>query len=87
MSDEQPGRAACREAIETALTAYAAATELVAMPVLEDWVVVATFTDLDGDAGNGKWMHLRNKNGWRHRAVGLMVTACDDLRGIAVYDD
>lgn len=87
MSDEHPGREACRERIEAALRDYATETGLVTMPVLEDWVVVATFTDMDGEAGNGKWMHLRPKNSWSHRAVGLMTVACDDLRGLVEDDD
>jgi len=80
---EHPGREVCRERIEAALREYAVATALLDMPVVEDWVVVATFSDLNGDAGNGKWMHLRPKNSWSHRAVGLLTTASDDLRGIA----
>ncbi len=85
--DEHPGRDACRDKIEAALRDYAVETGLVTMPVLEDWVVVATFTDMDGEAGNGKWMHLRPKNSWSHRAVGLLTTASDDLRGLATDDD
>ena len=85
--DEHPGRDACREKIESALRDYAAETGLVTMPILEDWIVVATFTDMDGDAGNGKWMHLRPKNGWSHRAVGLLTTAADDLRAICKDED
>jgi hypothetical protein len=85
--DEHPGREKCRERIEAALRDYAGETGLVTMPIVEDWVVVATFSDMDGDAGNGQWMHLRPKNSWSHRAVGLLTTASDDLRGIAPDED
>lgn len=86
MIDEE-AREACRSSIESALCTYAAASELVEMPMVEDWVVVATFSDLAGDRGNGKWCHLRPKDSWSHRAVGLLITAADDLRDICKDED
>ena len=83
----EEAREACRDAIESALREYATASEIVEMPVVEDWVVVATFSDLAGEQDNGKWMHLRPKNSWSHRAVGLLTCASDDLRSICKDDD
>lgn len=83
----EEAREACRSSIERALCDYAAASEFVAAPMVEDWIVVATFSDLAGERDNGKWMHLRPKDSWSHRAVGLLTVAADDLRGICKDDD
>lgn len=86
MKTREEAREACRVCIESALRNYAADTGIVTMPIVEDWVAVATFSDLDAEAGNGKWMHIRPKNSWSHRAVGLLTIAADDLRGLVAEE-
>lgn len=86
MDDDYQAKDICRSEIEAAVLKYAITVEDIVMPVIEDWVVVATFSDLTGDRNNGKWMHIRPKGSWSHRAVGLMTIASDDLRGIVVEE-
>lgn len=84
MDEEDPAKDICREEIEAAVLKYARAVEDITMPVIEDWVIVTTFSDLNGERHNGKWMTLRPKGSWSHRAIGLMTVASDDLRGLTM---
>lgn len=68
-----------REAVEGAIRDYIVKSELCAMPMVEDWVLVATVNDLDDD-DNGKWFYMRGEKQATHRTVGLLMMASDDLR-------
>ena len=84
MTDD-PIRDKLRDDVEGLLRDYAASKDAMGMAAIEDWVLVATFDDLD-DPDNGKWTYLRAANQSVHRTVGLLTIASDDLRGICNDD-
>jgi hypothetical protein len=83
---DESEKAQFRGSVESLIHAYIAQTDMCEMPVLEDWVLVATVNDLGADE-NGKWVYLRGDKQSTHRTVGLLITASDTLREITKDDD
>jgi hypothetical protein len=84
MSADDSDSVEFRESLEMAIQKHIDKSELCAMPVIEDWVLVATFNDLDDD-GNGKWLYMRGAKQAVHRTLGLFEIARDHL--LAPDDD
>ena len=77
-------RAEVRDRFEEVIRDYMHRTGLGAMPVIEDWVIIATINDLDDD-DNGKWFYMRGDKQAVHRTLGLLEIARDSL--LAPEDD
>lgn len=83
MPDEldRPAKEKFRYDLEGLIRSYVVDHDLLAMPVVEDWVLVATVNDM-ADEDNSKWVYMRGLGQATHRTVGLLTMASDDLRGI-----
>jgi hypothetical protein len=84
MGADDSDKAEFREAVESVVRDYVVASDLCAMPVIEDWVIVVTINDLDDD-DNGKWLYMRGDKQAVHRTLGLLEICRDEL--LAPVDD
>ena len=84
MGADESDKVEFRESIEAQVREYVAGTDLCAMPMIEDWVLVVTINDLADDE-NGKWLYMRGAKQSTHRTLGLLEICRDNL--LAPGDD